>query len=265
MMLGGLGGGGAAVASRGFEVWVEVPPSRKPEKLVRIARMIRGLVDAVDVPEAPMGRPSAHSIAVAHVVSREAMVPAVANIRLLDVNANALASLLGAALLLRLRGVVLLQGDPPMYGRPVGHLSTEEAVRFAREYAPALKVGVVLSLAKPPEKIAERLKLPVDFYLATRLFKPSQLEGQLQEARLQGRKVIPYIVVAEGDDKRAMYEMLKGHQPVFEPAELPSFIRAISSLVDGVLVSAPTSHKTLVEALKAANEARREQPASRHG
>jgi 5,10-methylenetetrahydrofolate reductase len=79
----------------GFEIWVEIPPSRNPSKLTRVARLIRGLVDKIDVPEAPMGQPSAHAVAVAHVLSKEAMVPAIANIRLLDINANALASLLG--------------------------------------------------------------------------------------------------------------------------------------------------------------------------
>ena len=241
-----------------LEVWAEIPPSRRREKIASLARALRGLVDVIDVPEAPLGRPSAHAIAVAHVASVEAGAPAVANVRLLDVNANGLLSLLGAAELLGLAGVVLLQGDPPAYGEPVAQLSTEEAVLLARKTARRLQLGAILSLAKPQPLLAERLSLPLDFLLATRLAKPSQLGGVVQEARRSGKKIIPYIVVAEADEKSEVYKMLEGHQPVYEPSEIPGVMREIACLADGILVSAPTSHKALVEALKAARETRQE-------
>lgn len=242
----------------GFEVWAEVEPSRSRARVLSVARSVRGLVDVVNVPEAPLGKPSAHAVAVAYVAGREAFAESVANLRLLDVNANALISLVGAAELLGLRGVVLLRGDPPRHGRPVRELSTEEAARLLKRRGVGVQVGAILSLAKPPEEQAKRLSQPIDLFLATRLWNPRQLEGPVQEARRRGKKVIPYIVVAEADNKKLLYEMLQGHQPVYEPADVPCVAKSLIGLVDGVLVSAPLSKKTLVEALKALREAREE-------
>ncbi|BEP18391.1 methylenetetrahydrofolate reductase [Pyrofollis japonicus] len=244
---------------RVLEVWAEIAPSKNPAKIVSVARSIQGLADVVNVPEAPLGKPSAHAIAVAYLAAREAYAEAVANVRLLDINANALLSLAGAAKLLGLRGLVLLRGDPPKYGRPVNELTTEAAAKLLRGKNIDLEIGAILSLAKPPEMLAVRLSQPIDVFLATRLWKPSQLGGVVQEARLrQGKKIIPYIVVAEADNRKLLYKMLEGHQPVYEPEDVPKLLAEISKLVDGILVSAPLSEKTLREALRAAKEAREE-------
>lgn len=242
-----------------MEIWAEVAPSKNPAKVVSVARSIRGLPDVVNVPEAPLGKPSAHAIAVSYLVAQEAMAQGVANIRLLDINANALLSLVGAAQLLGLRGVVLLQGDPPRYGRPVAELGTEEATRLVKAKGLRLEIGAILSLAKPVEEQAKRLSQPIDFFLATRLWTPRQLGGAIQEARrLQGKKIIPYVVVAEADNRKLLYDMLQGHQPVYEPEDMPRVLKELTGLVDGILVSSPLSEKTLREALKAAREAKEE-------
>ncbi len=242
-----------------MEIWAEVSPSKNPAKVVAVARSIRGLPDVVNVPEAPLGKPSAHAIAVSYLVAREAVAHGVANIRLLDINANALLSLVGAAQLLGLRGVVLLQGDPPKYGRPVAELSTEAAVKLVKSKGLRVELGAILSLAKPVEEQAKRLAQPMDFFLATRLWSPRQLGGVVQEARRRwGKRIIPYIVVAEADNRKLLYETLRGHQPVYEPEDLPRVMKELVGLVDGVLVSSPLSEKTLREALKAAKEAKEE-------
>ncbi len=238
-----------------MEVWAELAPSKSRGKLVERASRLRGLVDCFNVPEAPLGRPKAHAIAVAHVVSEATGVPVVANLRLLDVNANGLVSLANAARLLGLRGLVLLRGDPPAYGRPVKDVGTEEAVRLLAGMKLGLQLGVILSLAYPPEAIASRLSLPLDFVLVTRMWKPEQLMAEpIQAARGRGVRVIPYIVVAEADQAREVYEMLKGHQPVYEPEEAGDVASSLVGVADGVLVSSPLSEKALVEAVRSVRE-----------
>ncbi len=241
-----------------LEVWAEIKPSPNRGKIVETARAIKDFVDYIDVPEAPMGIPKAHSIAVAAVIRYEVGVKCIANIRLLDINTNGLISLAGAALLLGLEGIVLLRGDPPAYGKPVMDIGTEDAIRILKSNRrlKELRIGAILSLARDYHK---RLEIPADFFLVTRLWKPSQLENEaIRSFRLKGGKIIPYIVVAEKDEKKHLYLLLKGHQPVFEPAEAAEFTRKLVGLVDGVLVSAPLSSKTLVEAVKAVRDLNRQ-------
>ncbi|WP_052287747.1 hypothetical protein [Hyperthermus butylicus] len=240
-----------------MELWAEVSPSRSRKKLSQLAGRLHGLADYIDVPDSPMGIPVAHALGVAGFLALRGL-RVVANIRLADINANALLSLAGAARLLGVQGLVLLQGDPPVYGKHVGQVSTEYGVKLLRgwEGAEGLRLGVILSLARGDEELASRLSLPVDFVLATRLWEPGQLDRPpIREARRRGIRVIPYVVVAPENRVGELAKLLSGHQPVFTVEEMLDFVLGLRGLVDGVLVSSPLSHSLLVEALRRLREA----------
>ncbi len=237
-----------------MELWIEVVPSTKKERALERVAKVRHLIDKVFVPEAPLGYPRAHAIAVAHVIQESLEVPSIASVRTVDVNANALVSLLGAAVLLGIEGVVITRGDPPAFGNTVNDVGTEEAIRIARldHRLKLLKLGVVVSLAKGYSKISERLLgLDIDFALLSRVWNRDQLKHEVfSEARRKGIKLITYIVVAKGNEKEKVFKLLEGHQRVFEPSEVETFVKELEGLVDGILITSPLDHMAFVEAVE---------------
>lgn len=240
-----------------MELWIEVVPSTKRERVFEKVAQVRELVDAVFVPEAPLGYPRAHAIAVAHLVKEFFGLPALASIRTRDINANALVSLLGAALILGLDGVVVTRGDPPVLGRAVEDIGTEDAIKIARSdrRLKGLKLGVIVSLAKSYARISERLLgMDIDFALVTRLWSPEQVRHEVfEKARKRGIKIVPYVVVSKESDRDRVFKMLRGHQRVFTVEEVEHLVKDLEGFVDGVVITAPASFVDAIQALSRAS------------
>ncbi len=237
-----------------MEVWLEVAPSTNRGRVLERVSMVKEMVDAVFVPEAPLGYPRAHAIAVAHVVKEALGVRAFASLRTLDVNTNALISLLGASLVLGIDGVIVTRGDRPAFGSEVRDVGTEDAIRIARsdKRLRSLKLGVVVSLAKGYAKISERLLgLDIDLALISRLWRAEQLDHEVfKEARKKGVKLYPYIVVSSEEERERLFSMLQGHQRVFLEHEVPEFVKELEDLVDGIVITAPLNFRVAIKVLE---------------
>jgi 5,10-methylenetetrahydrofolate reductase len=217
-----------------MEIIAEVTPVRDRERLLKKLEALRPLVDKIDIPEAPGGKPTAHALAVGVLAKQMGFEPIV-HIRLLDVNKTGLKSLLGGAYLLDIREVVVLQGDPPTEGRPVGDVSTEEAVAEAKKIG--LKVGALLSLKRDYKRRIETLG--ADFYLALHFTDVRQLEGLPPV-------VYPYVIVKTNNNS-ALIERLK--QTAVDPQKALELIRALEGVAPGVVVSVPGDFDTLLSLL----------------
>jgi len=236
-----------------MKLLVEVAPRRNRERLLEEVSKLANYVDAVFIPDAPLGKPSAHAIAVAHIVSESLGLEAIPSIRLRDVNTNGLLNLVGAAKILGIRSIVLVRGDPPAHGVPVDDIGTEEAIALLRGVRAfqGIRLGLVVSMAKGYEMIGERLRLPINMALVSRLWRPRDLEHEVfAEARKRGIEIYPYIVVASEARRRAVYEMLRGHQPVYLPREAAKVLEELRGLCDGVLVSSPMDPGACLELLR---------------
>ncbi|MCI4447453.1 MAG: methylenetetrahydrofolate reductase [Pyrobaculum sp.] len=217
-----------------MEIIAEVTPVRDRERLLKKLEALKPLVNKIDIPEAPGGKPTAHALAVGVLAKQMGLEPIV-HIRLLDVNKTGLKSLLGGAYLLDIREVVVLQGDPPAEGRPVGDVSTEEAVTGAKKIG--LKVGALLSLKRDYKRRIETLG--ADFYLALHLTDVRQLEGLPPV-------VYPYVMVKTSNNS-ALIERLK--QTAVNPQKALELIRALEGVAPGVVVSVPGDFDTLLNLL----------------
>ncbi len=217
-----------------MEIIAEVTPVRDRGRLLKKLEALRPLVDKIDIPEAPGGRPTAHALAVGVLAKQMGFEPVV-HIRLLDVNKTGLKSLLGGAYLLDIREVVVLQGDPPAEGRLVGDVSTEEAVAEAKKIG--LKVGALLSLRRDYKRRVETLG--ADFYLALHFIDVRQLEGLPPV-------VYPYVMVKTNNNS-ALIERLR--QTAVSPQKALELIRALEGVAPGVVVSVPGDFDTLLSLL----------------
>jgi 5,10-methylenetetrahydrofolate reductase len=217
-----------------MEIIAEVTPVTDRGRLLKKLETLRPLVDKIDIPEAPGGKPTAHALAVGVLAKQMGFEPIV-HIRLLDVNKTGLKSLLGGAYLLDIREVVVLQGDPPAEGRPVGDVSTEEAVAEAKKMG--LKVGALLSLRRDYKRRIETLG--ADFYLALHFTDVRQLEGLPPV-------VYPYVIVKTNNNS-ALIERLR--QTAVSPQKALELIRALEGVAPGVVVSVPGDFHTLLSLL----------------
>jgi 5,10-methylenetetrahydrofolate reductase len=217
-----------------MEIIAEVTPVRDRERLLKKLEALRSLVNKIDIPEAPGGKPTAHALAVGVLAKQMGFEPIV-HVRLLDVNKTGLKSLLGGAYLLDIREVVVLQGDPPAEGRPVGDVSTEEAVAEAKKIG--LKVGALLSLRRDYRRRIETLG--ADFYLALHFTDVGQLEGLPPV-------VYPYVMVKTNNNS-VLIERLR--QTAVSPQKALELMRALEGVAPGVVVSVPGDFDTLLSLL----------------
>ncbi len=218
-----------------MELIAELTPVVDRTKLLKKLEALKPLVDKVDIPEAPGGKPTAHSLAVGALAKQTGFEPIV-HIRLLDVNKTGLKSLLGGAYVLDIKHVVVLQGDPPAEGRPVGEVSTEEAVEEAKKLG--LRAGALLSLRRDYKRRVETIR--ADFYLALHLTDAKQLEGLPPV-------VYPYVIVRTSSNS-ALIERLR--QTAVGPQEALTLVKALEGVAPGVVISVPGDFDALVGLLK---------------
>lgn len=226
-----------------MRIIAEVTPIPDYDKFVERLRRIEGLADAVDLPESPLAKPAANAVAASSLVQSVTGLPAIAHIRLLDLNWIAYRSLLGAAKLLGTWAVVPLQGDPPRDAKPVGEIPTEEAVREARSRG--LRVGVIVSVRRD---YAARLRnLEADLYLVLNVENPAMLDDEaFREARKRST-IAPYIIF-ETERNRGMLSSLR--QPRFNPSSAEDLVERFLAYADSVIISVPGDYETLVEILR---------------
>lgn len=234
---------------RGLRIIAELEPTRNPRKLHQRVRLLVPHFDAIDIPESPMGKPIAHAAVLAALINSKYGTPVIPHIRVSDVNTVALLSLMGGLAAAEVREAVLLRGDPPEEGAPVEELTVEDAAALVKKRlrGKSPRIGAMLSIRQPMERIEARLRADIDFYMVLRAL--SNLEKLDRVSRLASRldkELYAYLIVARPHRLAALKAML-GDQPVYLPEEALTVAEKIEPLVDGVIVSSPGDVEAVVE------------------
>ncbi len=233
-----------------MEVIAEIEPTRAYEKLIRFINTVKDFADWVDVPEAPLGKSRALSLAVSIVVQKDFGVPAIAHVRVQDHNRIGLRNILGATRIGNIKRVVLLRGDPVETER-CNSRSPEETIKDLREENPNAEAGLLLSVRRDPKEIIRRLRSGADFYLVLNSRGPRDLRPYISEAEKLGSKLIPYILVETSKNFKLLASSLPG-APRFKISDLKEVIEKYSTLVGSVLISVPGDLEGMKEALRIA-------------
>lgn len=233
------------------EVWVELEPTTRKEKLERMLEKLKAYrIDALDIPDAPLGVPRAFAPLIACYVRAAHGVKVVPHIRLLDINTNALLNIVGGLLLCDVDNLVILQGDKPKYGKPVGELSTDDALQVIRSrYSDRVSVGCLVSLRKSVGDIIERVKKDYDFFLLMRAVGKNLEKIRVIRRIRSDAKLIAYMIVCEGEDCIRLKTMLEG-QPIVSVEHVGEHLDTLIENVDGILISSPGSIDTVVRVLE---------------
>jgi len=226
-----------------MRIIAEITPTSSYEAFIERLRGVEGLADAIDLPESPMAKPTPNAVAASILAQMLTGLPAIAHIRLLDINWVAYRSIINAAKLGGTWAVVPLQGDPPRDAKPVNEVSTEAAVAEAK--TAGLRVGVILSVRRDYQ--ARLRNLPADLYLVLNVDNPSILGNDaFREARRRSM-VIPYIVF-ETDRNAKILSSLR--QPRFKPEQAETLVEEFLTYVDSVIISVPGDYDALRNILR---------------
>ncbi len=206
------------------------------------------LADAVDIPESPLGIPHPNSVATATYLKARYGCDVIAHVRLIDLNKVSLLSLAYAAKTFGAYGLVLLSGEGR---RPEWVGSSEEAALIIKgtKGLQGLRLGAILSLRFPPDKVMERVEGPFNFFLATRVDprNPEEQGEPLRRARALGKEVYPYVIVATKGN-RDVISYVK--QPFVTEGELRDVVEGFEGIADGVIVSVPHDREGLKRCLR---------------
>ena len=231
-----------------MKILMELVPRPSIRYVNEIVSLTKELVDCYDIPESPLGIPSVNSISTGVYIKAVTGKPVVSHIRLYDVNRVALLSLAYAAYTYGVDGVVLTHGDKPVNSIIVNELNTEKAIKVLRKEIPKLRIGAIISLRYPFEKIIRRIGIGADFFLVIRL-DTSNFDKYLKilnVAEKEGVKLYPYVIIATEKNKSVLEKL---QQPYLRLEELKEFFLKYSMYLHGVVVSVPLDEKNMVKAL----------------
>ncbi|HIP85532.1 MAG TPA: hypothetical protein EYH26_00420 [Pyrodictium sp.] len=237
------------------EVWVELEPTTRKEKLEKKLEKIKTYkVDALDIPDAPLGVPKAFAPLMACYIQAVYGVKVIPHIRLLDINTNALLNIVGGLLFCGVDNFVILQGDQPKYGNPISELNTDDALQVIRsKYGDRVSVGCLVSLRKNVSEIVKRIVKDYDFFLLMRAVNENLEKIKVLRQIRADAKLIAYVIVCESENCKRLRSMLEG-QPIVNVERVDEHLNNLVEYVDGILLSSPGSIDTIVKVLELLNE-----------
>lgn len=233
------------------EVWVELEPTTRKEKLEKRLEQIKAYrVDALDIPDAPLGIPKAFAPLMACYIQAVYKIKTIPHLRLLDINTNALLNVIGGLLLCGIDSFVILRGDQPKYGNPVRELNTDDALQIIRsKYNNRVNVGCLVSLRKNVNEIIKRVEKDYDFFLLLRAVGENLEKIKILRRVRADAKLIAYIIVCKNEDCKRLKSILEG-QPIVSIEHLHVHLNNLVEYVDGILISSPGSLDTIVKTLE---------------
>ena len=230
---------------------IEIEPTRRLEKLSRLLRRLINIpcISMVSIPDAPLGKPKASALALASYAEHYGM-PAIAHMRLRDINRIAFEQLVWGAALIGVRRVLFLRGDKPLNATDVNDVTTESAAEYMHAHRDRLQLefGVYLSLRHPLDAVRRRIhRCKADFYTVN-WFNPRAREHKniVDEVHSLGARIYAYAILGERNIIPGLED-----QPVHAFDELPSLLESYSDAgVDGVILSAPGAMHTLLDIIE---------------
>ncbi len=228
---------------------------RSSDSIERLVPRLRGLVEAFDLPENPLGLPMPSSIPLSVFLSLGYGVSVIPHVRLLDHNELGLISLVQGLWLAGIDKVLLTMGDTPGIGRALcGWGRSEEAVKWIKRYEPGMKVGLIISLNYSFDRITERLGSQADFfyvmYLSGKTMK--KYEEVVREARRFGKKIMPYLIIRTKRNREVVEHL---GQPYINIEDLEVWVAMLRGKADAIILSVPGDHQGLVEAVEISRRA----------
>lgn len=213
-----------------MQLLVELHPKTKLEKVKKEIDEL-SYFDGYDIPDSPLGIPSALPLSVA-ILAREKFEKKmiVINQRLLDVNELYVSSLSLTAKMFDLK-IAFTKGDKPRVGKEVGYLSSEDAVRIAKQYG--VDSGMMISLRKSRNEIHSRLEFKeANFFLALYF---DRIESLRELFNIE--KIIPYIIIRTEKNKDILQNL---SQPSIEIEKINDVLNELENIgTKAVLLSSP--------------------------
>ncbi len=228
---------------RDNRIIVEVPPTRTREKFLERISIIEKCVKSLDLPDAPLGIPAIHPIALASIALSRGF-DTITHLRLYDVNTVGFKELVYAAKALGVDNLVILHGDKPSEGSIVSDLESEEAVSIIKKdpVVSSLRIGLLLSLRYPREEVIKRLDSSADFFLVLRAEPGKDYSWIRDEAKRRRKKLYAYLIIETSRNKDLIERRLAG-QPRCRVERAETCILELLRFFDKIILSLPGDYE----------------------
>jgi hypothetical protein len=237
-----------------LELIAELPPKRSLDKMARVASRLLELADSLDVPDAPLGAPAPSSPVMAAAI-RSALggrADLIAHLRLLDVSPLGVVNIAMSMEAAGVSRLLLLRGDRPALGDPC-NTDPEAMAAVIRSLGIRVRVGHLLSLAKPMDQVLRRASSGADFYVITRPWRSGLVSEVVRGAHLRGSKLYVYLVLLTEANADALRSIPR--EELVTMSEVREAIERLRGVVDGVIVSSPRDLESQLSALREARAA----------
>lgn len=234
-----------------MELLFEVEPVKKRDELLTRLRVLRELVDWVDVPDSPMGIASQSSPVISCLIRSAEDVRVIAHIRTIDLSRVASISVVRSLSLCGVERVVFVRGDIVQGSSVVKDLNPENAVSLVKEQNICISPGLTLSLRKDLAEISRRMSSNADFYLVLNLSEKNvdKLVEVSEMAKSLNAKIYPYLIVASEGTYDILARVLN-REKILSVDKAFDLAISNSHLVDGFLVSSPLNFRGGIDFLK---------------
>lgn len=225
-----------------MKIFVELEPTGRAHKFEEWLESIKGLVDGVHIPDSPLGVPRTHPLALSVLAMKHGISPT-CHLRLMDINKVAFISLIRGALVLSIKRLLFVRGDPPKIRDTtvVTDLTTEDAIKFVKKELKLkeLIVGATLNVKFSMNKILKRLESGADFYLAMHCYSPEDISDELlKELKVRNAKLYSYFIVETKKNRGIIRSFLKD-LPINYSKNMMERFESFDGLVDGLVVTSP--------------------------
>ncbi|WP_440059155.1 hypothetical protein ACSU1N_05045 [Thermogladius sp. 4427co] len=219
-----------------MELIIELPSFTKKNVDKVVGKIVGKNID-VFIPENPAGKPALLAISTGVYLRVAYNVGVYASIRLNDINLlHAYSSALTASEF-GFRGLTILKGDKPEFGKVVDE-DSEETLSFIKNRIKNIRLGLIVSLRYGLDKIKQRISKRPDYIMVIH-FGPGRM-GDLKlvadTARDFGVKTYPFLLLGL-EKSKGLFEELG--QAYFQPSDIRQVCGSLGSIVDGVIISSP--------------------------
>ncbi|MEM3712785.1 MAG: methylenetetrahydrofolate reductase [Thermoproteota archaeon] len=144
------------------------PPKRNVEKISNVITMAKGVFDAINLTDTPIGEPRIPGFILAIVLKQSFNVEPIVHYKTVNMNSMMLKSVLYGCAAVGIRKFLFMRGDNPVEGSPISDISPENLAVWARNEL-GIEAGLAIGWPTSVEKIVSKLESKPS-YVFTQVF-----------------------------------------------------------------------------------------------
>jgi|YelNatPaOPRAMG01_1025707.scaffolds.fasta_scaffold31134_2 predicted nucleic acid-binding Zn-ribbon protein len=237
------------------------PPKKGVEKVLNTVLRAKGLVDAINVTDTPLGQPRIPGFIFALMIKERLGVEPIVHYKTANMNLTGLKSVLYGCVAAGVKRFLFMTGDKPAEGSLISDVSPEDLSAWARKEL-SVEAGLALGWPISVEKIALKLSAKPD-YVFTQIFLTikdaerfrEMFDEAAEETGWRPPVYCTHLVHCEENlaTLKEVARLMGFEAPGFKVGVEAnvSFLRELESFFNGFMISSPGGYEHAIELAEA--------------